>query len=340
LAHYTDPDWGALPEWNPRVSPIRLGVESPVPDDSSWSALAIDEVPWERDELIELGREAFFGYPVQVVRYVRSVATESDASKYGFWTSGDAIGGAVWTELPLGLVEPALTCAGCHASADSGVVVPGKNNADLDLDRLTADHYSSVAGGWGPGRVDVTPDGISNPTAIADLRAVRSQVRLHRAATVDADFVALTLRTETLLITAFDQAWRPPRKLVFAMALYMHSLEPEPVREPDARSGRGEAIFDATCSGCHVPPAFSGAPVAVDRVGTAVEVVTSPDRYTGTVRVPSLRGVGDRRRLFANGAVRDVHELLDPAREAPGHAFGLQLDAAARGDLIRYLETL
>jgi cytochrome c peroxidase len=69
-------------------------------------------------------------------------------------------------------------------------------------------------------------------------------------------------------------------------------------------------------------------------------VVTSPDRFTGSVRVPSLRGVGDRRRLFADGRVRDVRELLDPERTATGHPFGLDLDPADRADLVAYLETL
>jgi hypothetical protein len=80
--------------------------------------------------------------------------------------------------------------------------------------------------------------------------------------------------------------------------------------------------------------------VPLDRIGTAPEVLTSPDRFTGTVRVPSLRGVGDRRRLFANGGVRDVVEVLDPEREAPGHRFGLDLEAEDRDDLVAYLRTL
>jgi hypothetical protein len=69
-------------------------------------------------------------------------------------------------------------------------------------------------------------------------------------------------------------------------------------------------------------------------------VAESPDRFTGTYRVPSLRGVGDRRRLFANGAVFDVREVRDPARAAPGHAFGLGLAPDQREELLAYLSTL
>lgn len=59
-------------------------------------------------------------------------------------------------------------------------------------------------------------------------------------------------------------------------------------------------------------------------------------------RVPSLRFVGDRRRLFASGAVEDVTDLLtpSPAREAKGHTFGLGLPDVQRGALLGYLRRL
>jgi hypothetical protein len=50
--------------------------------------------------------------------------------------------------------------------------------------------------------------------------------------------------------------------------------------------------------------------------------------------------VGDRRRLFANGAVTHLRELMDANRSAKGHTFGLELDDAEKADLIAYLETL
>ncbi|MFO0738019.1 MAG: hypothetical protein U0270_19155 [Labilithrix sp.] len=68
----------------------------------------------------------------------------------------------------------------------------------------------------------------------------------------------------------------------------------------------------------------------------------SRDRGTGMYRVPSLRFVGDRRRLFASGAVEDVTDLLtpSPAREAKGHTFGLGLPDVQRGALLGYLRRL
>jgi hypothetical protein len=80
--------------------------------------------------------------------------------------------------------------------------------------------------------------------------------------------------------------------------------------------------------------------VAIEIVGTDPAVGMSPDRTTGSYRVPSLHGVGDRKRLLANGAVLDLAELLDGDRTAPGHRFGVDLGAAEKADLIAYLETL
>ena len=75
-------------------------------------------------------------------------------------------------------------------------------------------------------------------------------------------------------------------------------------------------------------------------IGTDPAVGSSPERTTGSYRVPSLRGVGDRRRLLAGGTVNDLHEMFDPQRSAVGHPFGLALSAEERSDLIAYLETL
>ena len=120
----------------------------------------------------------------------------------------------------------------------------------------------------------------------------------------------------------------------------MWNLEPEPLSEPNALSARGKVVFDAQCAGCHSPPGFSGERVPLAVVGTDRTVGESPERSTGSYRVPSLRGVGDRRRLLATGAVFDVRELLDPARTAPGHAYGLTLQTEQRDQLLAYLSTL
>jgi mono/diheme cytochrome c family protein len=341
---YTESAWGALPEWNPRTSAMELGrVDAPV-DSNAWSQLSIEQVPWQSEALLELGREAFFRYPIQAFAPARRVLElAGQAPRYGFWADGAVLGGMVWTEFPAGEVLPAFTCGACHASLESGRVVAGKNNAALDVEAAEFDSLSGsdhVTSSGREGRIDVTPDGLDNPTAIADLRAVRSQRHLHRAATIENGLIALAVRIETLIITSLAESARPPQKLAFALAWYLWNLEPEPQGAAPELAARGETLFAGECATCHTPPDFSGPRVSLDVVGTAPSVAESPDRFTGSYRVPSLRGVGDRRRLFANGVVFDVREVLDPARAAPGHAFGFGLAPDQREELLAYLSTL
>jgi hypothetical protein len=344
LERYTDTGWGALPEWNPRTSGIEIGEGETPPSSASdrWAPLDLEAVPWERRALVQLGEQAFFRYPIQKGSYVRQVLRGSAApSDYGLWLSQARLGGIVWTEWPGDLIEPAFTCAACHASVEAYAVIAGRNNADIDLDALIADYaMGSIGGVQRPGRLDPTRDGVDNPSTISDLRAIASQVNLHRAASVRNGLIALAIRIETLVITSLDEAVRPPRKLAFALALYLWQLEPLPLRTPDESALRGRAVFSEHCARCHMPPEFSGPAVALDVVGTDPSVGMSPERFTGFYRVPSLRGVGDRRRLLATGAVFDVRELLDPTRVARGHPFGLDLDEPVRADLLSFLETL
>ncbi|HMJ09812.1 MAG TPA: hypothetical protein VK524_00330 [Polyangiaceae bacterium] len=343
LSRYTAAGWGALPEWNPHVSAVDLQrAQPPASPSDAWSRASIDDVPWERDALLELGRKAFFGYPVQVFTPLRVLLGGPDfMPRHGFWADGSRLGGALWTQLPSGQVEPALTCASCHASSENDRIIAGKNNAQIDLEAASAEYYGGVAASTGhEGRLDVTADGRDNPTTVGDLRAVRSQTNLHRAATLKNGLIPLAVRIETLIITSLGESVRPPRKLAFALALYLWNLEPTPLLQTNERTSRGQRLFSERCAGCHRPPSFSGPSVPLDVVGTDRSVGESPDRFTGNYRVPSLRGVGDRQRLFANGAVFDVRELLDPSRAAPGHPFGLDLPAEGREELLAYLATL
>ena len=108
-----------------------------------------------------------------------------------------------------------------------------------------------------------------------------------------------------------------------------------------AVEGRGRRVFEAECARCHAGDGLAGGPIPLGEVGTDDTVGRSPARTTGSWRVPSLRGVADRSLLFAGGSVRGgVEELLDPARVAPGHAYGLDLDADDRRALLDFLLSL
>ena len=256
--------------------------------------------------------------------------------------------GAIWVTLPRGVVRAAFTCATCHASKVSDHLVPGRNNADLDAARIYDSDSVNVLTGeerggllrtvpaWGRGRVDVTADGIDNPVSITDLRPVRHQQNLHHAATLRNDPLALAVRIETLIVTSHAELVRPPRKIAAALAVYLLSLAPT----TPLPTGDGAVVFARECSSCHQGEAASGPPVPLEMVGTDPAVGASPDRGTGSYRVPSLRAVGDRRRMFASGAIDDVDALLAPDRAVPGHRFGLALDAKDRKGLLVYLRGL
>ncbi len=343
LAKYTDSAWGALPEWNPPAAPLRLGelgANAPAAA-TTFGTLDVDAVPWTEVALEELGRRAFFEYPMQLAAYLRGALSDAAAPKtYGVHVDGDRVGHIAWARLPGGGAEVAYTCATCHASVVDGRLVPGRNEPDLAVAAM----IRKASGGageqplWGPGRVDVTADDADNPVAITDLRPILFQKNLHHAATLRNGRVALAVRIETLIITGMGEAVRPPRKITAALAVYLRSLAPRAALP--SPSTPGAAVFDKVCARCHGGEGLTGEAVDLAVVGTDPAVGLSAERTTGRYRVPSLRGVGDRHRLFASGDVEDVDELLRPGRAAKGHQFGLDLSAADRQALLSYLHAL
>ena len=121
----------------------------------------------------------------------------------------------------------------------------------------------------------------------------------------------------------------------------------------NAAEARGAEIFGTTCATCHVPPAFTGTPVALSVLGTDPHLGQSADRGTGTYRVPSLRGVSTRGALLHDASLPNLSSMFDPARSSAdyqggrhgpgpvaGHSFGLALDGADRTAQLAYLATL
>ena len=340
LDNYTEERWGALPEWNPRVRPVRpsdLGAGLPSVDDT-WSTLDLDYV-LDDEVLQELGARAFKSYPNQVEPALVAALSDTDApSRFGLWIGGDRVGGLVWVELPDG-VQPAFTCSSCHSAPTDGGLILGAPNHRFDYGAvLDARHgVPTSAGRWGPGRVDVTPDDVENATVISDLRAVRFQHRLNRAATIRNDLMALVLRLETAIITATGEGIRPPRQMVVGLAWYLWGLgESLPLPE----SGPGREVFHRECASCHEFPGLGGPPSPLDLVGTDPTVGASPWRTTGAYQTTSLRGVARRGRLMAGGDVGSLEELLNNERAAPGHRYGTDLSDGERAALLEFLHAL
>jgi hypothetical protein len=348
LQRYDDAHWGSLPTYDPPTAPVSVdpatggAAAPPAPNEGIWSHCLTNQATFDpTDEaLLALGERSFFAYPVQEARGVPAVLAATDHA--GTWCRDGAFG-VVWTLSSTG-PRGAYTCATCHASSEatSGALVAGRNNADLDADKLS---FGAEGPRWGKGRVDVTNDDLDNPVVITDLRPIRWQNRLHHAATLRTSAVALAVRIETLIITSNGEAVRPPRAIAAGLAMYLWSLGTSTPRHEltlNAQEKRGEQVFEATCAGCHAGEGAAGESVDLAVVGTDPSVGVSTERGTGGYRVPSLRHVGDRRRLFASGAVSDVRALLDPTpeRRAAGHTFGLDLAEADRAALLAYLRRL
>jgi cytochrome c5 len=301
---------------------------------------------------VDLGRRAFREYPIQPAGYwMNALGDRATATRFGAYVVDDRVGSFVWTEMP-GAVrrfEPAYTCATCHASPEGAQLVAGRNNADLDVAGVMALGGGAPLG-WRPGTLDVTADASDNPVAIADLRPVRLQNRLHHAGTLRNDLIPLAVRIETLIVTSMNETVRPPRVIVAALAAYLWSLaslaQPREAARA-ARDAKGRALFEQHCARCHHEDGTSGEPVALATLGTDPRVGESVERGTGAYRVPSLAFVGDRRRLLASGAIDDLQHLLDPqrlepanARHVPGHVYGLELEPADRAVLLSFVRTL
>jgi hypothetical protein len=325
--------WDALPEWNPNAFSLDLD-----PDDS--------------DAMVALGERAFFNFPVQIV-------PDRIGSAYGTWT--DPVrgnGGVVVVHARDTTTTLAVSCATCHAAVFDGNLVPGLANANFDLGRLLVD-AGMVAGSeeaaylaWGPGRVDVTTIAGDEPVRIPDLRAVRWLTYLQADADVaQLNLDSLAIRLETLMITSHGETTRPPRLVALALASYVWSLAGSLPAVPPATAG-GATVFASECGGCHIAPSLTGPPVPLDVVGTDPTVGLSAVRGTGSYRVPSLHGVGQRALLLHDGSLPSLPAMFDPARTngtftggvrpgaVPGHVYGLALSASDRAALISYLENL
>jgi hypothetical protein len=171
---------------------------------------------------------------------------------------------------------------------------------------------------------------------------------------------------------------RLPDSALYAMALYVYSLEPPPnPNRFDDKAGSGQTIFQREgCPSCHTPPLYTNNKLTLARgfvpaksasqsldilpvsVGTDPGLALKTRKGTGYYKVPSLKGVWYRGHYLHDGAAASLEELFDPGRlqdthirggwrppgvqqqAIPGHEFGLRLSAVEREQLIAFLRTL
>jgi hypothetical protein len=171
---------------------------------------------------------------------------------------------------------------------------------------------------------------------------------------------------------------RLPDEALYALALYIYSLEPPPNPNPfDQNAKAGLQIFTREgCSGCHPPPLYTnnkvtpaqgfvppkGKPGSIDilhvSVGTDPGLALSTRKGTGYYKIPSLKGVWYRGHFLHDGSLASLEEMFDPdrltdtfapegwnpvgvkTRAVIGHEFGLRLSPDEKRSLIAFLRTL
>ncbi len=164
---------------------------------------------------------------------------------------------------------------------------------------------------------------------------------------------------------------------LYAMALYIYSLEPPPnPNRPSAESRRGEKVFTREgCGACHTAPLYTNNKLTPVQgfvmpeehkskydvlqvvVGTDPMLALETRRGTGYYKVPSLRGVWYRGPFEHSGSVMTLEDWFDSSRLRPdytptgyrghtktrairGHEFGLTLSERDKAALIAFLRTL
>jgi hypothetical protein len=171
---------------------------------------------------------------------------------------------------------------------------------------------------------------------------------------------------------------RVPDEALYALALYIYSLQPPKNPNPiDDNAKAGETIFQHEgCVRCHTPPLYTNnkltlaegftppddKPSSLDvlplSVGTDPGLALKTRKGTGYYKIPSLKGVWYRGHYLHDGSVASLEEMFDPDRikdthvpggwsppgvrnrAIKGHEFGLKLTPREREQLLAFLRTL
>ncbi|MEQ8458639.1 MAG: hypothetical protein RID81_18510 [Sandaracinaceae bacterium] len=366
-----DRGWDALPEWNPRTERVTRASaarfvqtgRAPLSEDATpiWSG----EAPGSWEAWRALGERVFFELPLRHEPFWETALRDPElAARLGVIVDDDGtMPGLVWMRDVDGRAKIGITCALCHVdrAADGGPVIAGRARRALDYGRVRIAHYEARGRAlapdtrarwesWGPGRADVIEDVADTPIAIPDLYGLRHERLLTQAGTLShASPLALLVRQETQYIQANHHQARPPRELVFALAVYLYALEP-PRPSGAAHSSAGARVFERECARCHDNEVGAGdALVPAARVGTDPELAMGHARGTGGYRPSPLVRVADAAPYLHDGSVPSLEDLFGRARfdegytagrrpgPVRGHSYGTTLDDAERRALLTHL---
>lgn len=346
--------WDLLAPLEATVAPVTADAATTADADSfQGRSLLPAETPQTREEWIALGREVFWSMPMRSDAYLEWLAARPELwDEVGLQTDADgAVRGMVRYRNPRGQVRTAATCGMCHG--DQGIAGRAARQLDLGRARTLFAQARGIADtdydAWPAGTVDITDDGVTDPLAVPDLWGVSHQSHINSAGSIALTTpAALAVRFETQYILGHAMEGRPDRRLTWALAMYVLSLEPESARTDDAAGAGladapaevvGRADFEERCAECHRPDqGFSGDLVDANLMVSDPQAAYSRLRGTGYYRVPSLRGLS-----ADGGAAPYLHDASQPSLRAllaSGHPFGTRLDDATTDRLLIYLNTL
>ena len=296
------------------------------------------EIPTTREEWLALGEQVFFHMPMRRDAYLEWAVRDREIAEgvgLEYDDAGNVRGVVEFTD-GYGDTRQGATCGMCHANDG----VPGQPNEELDLGMARAlfgEEFgidNSRYAEWGPGTVDVTDDQVGDALAIPSLWSLEHQSHINTSGAIKlATPAALAIRFETQYIVGHSMLERPHRVFVWALTMYVLSLEAD--TEPD-HSDPGFDVFERACAGCHSPEHDYGGPlIDAATINYDQRAANSIYRGTGYYRTPTLVGVSKSDRFMHDAKVTSLDELL-----ASGHPNGGVLDVEEREDLLSFLNSL
>lgn len=334
---FGDRGWDLLPPIEARVEPVYPDTDRGAPFDGR--ELTPRTTPETYEEWLALGEDVFWSMPMRRDPYLEWIAERPQLwDEVGLQTNADgSLRGVVRFRDARGDVRMAATCGMCHG--DMGIAGSAADQLELGTGR---DLFAQARGSepteyaeWPAGTVDVTDDGVTDPLSIPDLWGAEHLNYLNASGAVRVSSpAALAVRFETQYIVGHSMEARPDRRLTWALAMYVMSLEPETDEQPPAHAGR--ELFEQHCTGCHRPSnGFSGDLVSADTITSDPQAARSAFRGTGSYRVPSLIGISKGAPYLHDASEPSLRSLLDGA-----HPVETGLTDSQKDQLIDYLDSL
>jgi mono/diheme cytochrome c family protein len=328
--------WELLPELSTASAPFTTADAERL---AQGQALELDAVTNGQEAGKSVGEQVFFEQPMRFDAYLTWIAARPELwDAVGLKANDDGrITGLVKFDDDQGQTQVGMSCALCH-SVDG---VPGRAKRTLDLGLVRALYAESrgvdgdIYRTWGPGRLDVTDDGVNGPTAIPDLWGLKHASHLNHSGVIEVSGIdTLAVRFETQFILGHRLMARPQRSLIWALAEFVWELAPQPTAV--VGEIQGKAIFQAQCSACHkLDQGGAGALIDANTLTSDSTVAFTPNRGTGYYKVPSLMGVSQNGPWLHDGSQPSLKSLLQS-----GHPHGAALVDSDRSAVINFLKSL